>query len=264
MAHHHHQAKRPYHGSQPPITTYLFAQSPSSPSQYSISHDQQPIPQHQLPPAVQSNLLSVGMRVRKSVPEGYKTGTASSAFALCSDPPVAATRAESQAISPRTTRPRARELTPFCGILKVGGLAQQAWGIHGPAGHAREAEAVDGEEMEEEDVPFLSQGSTISDSSVEGLACRRFSGGAVGNKRGLEEEEIDLAVRHCGVAGREIAVPRRRRGEGKLRMGEGKRIPACGQENSGVLDFGDAEFLDYEGLGVGERGEEVEVEMGGV
>ncbi|KAK1763620.1 putative ribonucleotide reductase [Phialemonium atrogriseum] len=91
----------------------------------------------ELPAHVQSNLLNVGMRVRKSVPEGYKTGSSYSAFALWADadadagssPPSTAptptpTPAAGSALSSR------RELLPFCGIHKVGGLAAQpAWSL---------------------------------------------------------------------------------------------------------------------------------------
>lgn len=75
-----------------------------------------------LPATVQSNLLSVGMRVRKSVPEGYKT-SGTSAFKLWTDNtvPGAARRAPSQT----TLRATSRELLPFCGINKVGGLDSQ-------------------------------------------------------------------------------------------------------------------------------------------
>ncbi|OAQ59897.1 ribonucleotide reductase inhibitor [Pochonia chlamydosporia 170] len=74
-----------------------------------------------LPSHIQSNLLSVGMRVRKSVPEGYKT-SGTSAFKLWTDnTPMPARRPALQA----TVRASSRELLPFCGINKVGGLDSQ-------------------------------------------------------------------------------------------------------------------------------------------
>ncbi|TVY54961.1 hypothetical protein LSUE1_G009130 [Lachnellula suecica] len=133
-----HQSKRPYTGSQPSITSYF---SPSLPGSITAT-SQQP---HEPPTSVQSNLLSVGMRVRKSVPEGYKVG-AYSAFTLFSDntsPPA------SPASKGTRGRPRARELTPWCGVLKVGGLGQQQWGIYAPGQ----------QDDEEDDCPVLSQGS---------------------------------------------------------------------------------------------------------
>ena len=79
-----------------------------------------------LPSHVQANLLSVGMRVRKSVNEGYKTtvddADAYSAFALWSDAAAAATTTGARPVAVATGR---RELVPFCGIHKVGGLAVQ-------------------------------------------------------------------------------------------------------------------------------------------
>ncbi|KAK2591927.1 hypothetical protein QQS21_010369 [Conoideocrella luteorostrata] len=74
-----------------------------------------------LPSSVQANLLSVGMRVRKSVPEGYKT-SGTSAFKLWTDnTPLPTPRAHSS----NTLRASSRELLPFCGINKVGGLDSQ-------------------------------------------------------------------------------------------------------------------------------------------
>lgn len=81
-----------------------------------------------LPAPVQANLLSVGMRVRKSVPEGYKTGTYST-FALRDESGCAGNMAGGAASSEGRSRANAfsspRELLPFCGIHKVGGLETQ-------------------------------------------------------------------------------------------------------------------------------------------
>lgn len=89
-----------------------------------------------LPADTQSNLLNVGMRVRKSVPEGYKTGTYS-AMGLFKDldsnpttehvknnspPPQAASSSPTPRLPPTTSQ---RELLPFCGINKIGGLSAQ-------------------------------------------------------------------------------------------------------------------------------------------
>ncbi|CAG8971278.1 hypothetical protein HYALB_00001444 [Hymenoscyphus albidus] len=249
---HHHQAKRPYNGSQPSITSYFSAATPDNPAfSNSTSTEQRHIP----PTNVQANLLSVGMRVRKSVPEGYKTGSQYSSFALFSDPssahaPVAAT---SNAASPRTktgSRPRARELTPFCEILKIGGLAQQVEGIYHSSG--RDAE----DEEEELEFPGFksSQGSTSSSSSFEtmGYSATPFGDIGLGNKRRFEEEEEDdVVVRSMG--GRAIAVPKRKR-DGKMGA-VGVPAFAYGQENAN--DFQDADFLDYKLV-------TEEVEMSGV
>ncbi|CAG8958501.1 hypothetical protein HYFRA_00009815 [Hymenoscyphus fraxineus] len=234
---HHHPAKRPYNGSQPSITSYFSAATPDNPA---FSNSTSPEQRHLPPTNVQANLLSVGMRVRKSVPEGYKTGSQYSSFALFSDPssanaPVCAT--PNAAASPRTkmgSRPRARELTPFCGILKIGGLAQQVEGVYASSGR-------DVEDEEELGFPGFdsSQGSTSSFSSFETTA-RPFGDIGLGNKRRFEEEEEDdVVVRSMG--GRAIAVPKRKK-DGKMGA-VGVPAFAYGQENAN--DFQDAEFLDY-------------------
>jgi hypothetical protein len=105
--------------SQRQITSFFNARS-SDESATATAEAEKPF-QPVLPSTVQSNLLSVGMRVRKSVPEGYKTkGT--SAFKLWTDnSPVNTTTSATQA----PIKGASRELLPFCGINKVGGLDTQ-------------------------------------------------------------------------------------------------------------------------------------------
>lgn len=190
---------------------------------------------------MQANLLSVGMRVRKSVPEGYKTGSYS-AFTLFQDPPPVEV-ARKMAGERRVARPRARELTPFCGLNKVGGLAQQEWGIYDGG---LDTAVVKEDDDYEDDTPVLSQGSTVSNASTA-------SGGALNKRRFVLEdgdEDEDKAV--FGLGGRAIAVPRR------MNKGLEKGIRVVGQENARDFDFEDAEFLDYGLVGGGDE------EMGGV
>lgn len=87
-----------------------------------------------LPGSVQANLLSVGMRVRKSVPEGYKTGHKFGGFSLWADsaaPPTQSSPSDGSSQLPASSRLEVsatsspRELLPFCGINKIGGLATQ-------------------------------------------------------------------------------------------------------------------------------------------
>ncbi|KAI1091389.1 ribonucleotide reductase inhibitor-domain-containing protein [Rostrohypoxylon terebratum] len=117
--------------AQRQITSFFSASpSPSSPS--SSQHlDVPPSPpcinSPPLPATVQANLLSVGMRVRKSVPEGYKTGNYS-AFSLFDEhtnatPKTYSTMVEGRSRANAISTPR--ELLPFCGIHKVGGLDTQ-------------------------------------------------------------------------------------------------------------------------------------------
>ncbi|KAF2735630.1 hypothetical protein EJ04DRAFT_190058 [Polyplosphaeria fusca] len=82
-----------------------------------------------LPNTVQADLLSVGMRVRKSVPEGYKTHkpaalpSIQTTLSKSSSPDVYSVK------PPREPVPEAlqhqRELLPFCGLHKIGGYAEQ-------------------------------------------------------------------------------------------------------------------------------------------
>ncbi|KAI4188509.1 MAG: hypothetical protein L6R41_002109 [Letrouitia leprolyta] len=70
---------------------------------------------HALPTSIQASLLNVGMRIRKSVPEGYKTK-------------------RSDLVPESSKTPRLRhasstgytELVPFCGMVKTGGYDVQS------------------------------------------------------------------------------------------------------------------------------------------
>ncbi|CZT09256.1 uncharacterized protein RAG0_14068 [Rhynchosporium agropyri] len=277
-----HQAKRPYAGtrssSQSAITSYFSHASPSQetdinskPAAYCLSSQPHTSYTPALPHSIQSNLLNVGMRVRKSVPEGYKTGSYS-AFTLFADNTVPSDStysmsAMSSSPSPPAlkTRPRsgARELTPFCGILTVGGMAAQQWGTYNSSGSSGE---MDEDSTEEDDVPFLSsQGSTISSSSLQAEGA--FTPG--GNKRRFFEDEDETSNLFSSsstglspntfmdtspvVGERILAVPRRKKSAGGKGPGHiSSQVRIFGQENlhggrngNGNGDFEDAEFLDY-------------------
>lgn len=283
-----HQVKRPYAGThshsngQASITSYFSSHNNSAVSNNgsslssTYSHGGQNPSQRDststppLPAMVQSNLLSVGMRIRKSVPEGYKTGGGYSAFTLFADSSPGNNHGGLEA--PPRPQQQARntyggigytggkELTPFCGIMKVGGFAVQA--AAAPA---------------EDDVPFFSsQGSTISAASSSSLRSVEFVDVgllAPSNKRRLDEDaeddgpvwrdvasswdaELSPKTRPLGLPGaalgeRTMAMPRSRRRNGRGRV-ESKIGVArgLGQENADVdvdvgMDFGEAEFLDY-------------------
>jgi hypothetical protein len=128
--------------AQRQITSFFSKASPSSPlSDATTQTGARPdadagLGSASLPATVQANLLSVGMRVRKSVPEGYKTGKVYGGFSLWQDP-VSGAGSGSSGFSTHDSRPVfaipasavqesvPRELTPFCGIHKIGGLATQ-------------------------------------------------------------------------------------------------------------------------------------------
>lgn len=150
-----------------PRTKRQFAGAAADPAQRSItsffnsqpSADVVDSPSHQsvLPATVQANLLSVGMRVRKSVPEGYKT-VGTSAFKLWTDN----TPLPAQTTRHATTKASSRELLPFCGINSVGGLDFQ------PA-----SERDDDEVPDLDALPELTM-SQESNDSVDGNSRKRF------------------------------------------------------------------------------------------
>ncbi|ROV97152.1 hypothetical protein VPNG_08832 [Cytospora leucostoma] len=119
----------------------------------------------ELPAETQSNLLNVGMRVRKSVPEGYKTGSYG-AFNLWADN-ESVTKTSTASIPGTRASPSIsgqRELLPFCGINKIGGLSSQP---DDPFEHTTPSSSPDiflpGSVPSIDDVPSL----TSSQESVE-------------------------------------------------------------------------------------------------
>ncbi|OBT67788.1 hypothetical protein VE03_03472 [Pseudogymnoascus sp. 23342-1-I1] len=259
-----HQAKRPYAGThsqhhQSSITSYFPSPSGGVPSQPTIRNTSSP---PVLPATVQSSLLNVGMRVRKSVPEGYKTGSYSS-FALFSDqaPPPSKPQQQLQQQQKRRVKQvqggAVRELAPFCGIMKVGGLAVQA-----PQTVDEEYMDDDDEVLDEDDVPGMSsQGSTLSAYSTAATHKRRLSASSSASEddEGAQYSWADIEISPKtqapqpgqawgGAGNRAMALPRRMK-----KAGAG----VAGQENGVAgVDFEEAGFLDYAALG--------EVDMGGL
>jgi Ribonucleotide reductase inhibitor len=103
-----HTHKRQY---QPSITSFFSSENFQSQQH---SHVERPRHHHShIDHQTQSTLLSLGMRIRKAVPEGYKTHKTLPSTPLYS-------------YSSPQPRPapvvRQRELAPLCGLFKVGGL----------------------------------------------------------------------------------------------------------------------------------------------
>lgn len=105
--------------------TPVGATSPSSPA-----NTQEPAPSLRpvLPDNVQSLLINVGMRVRKSVPEGYKTHKSLPTPTISYMHPASiSTNVENE--EPMSSAPelytKPSELTPFCGLHKIGGFSSQ-------------------------------------------------------------------------------------------------------------------------------------------
>lgn len=119
-----HLAKRPF---QPSITSFFartddsdtFTSTTSITSSYNALTSSTASPA--LPSSVQASLLNVGMRVRKSVPEGYKTHKQAQFAQQSID--VYSAKAPAEPVPAEYTHPR--ELLPFCGLHKIGGFAPQ-------------------------------------------------------------------------------------------------------------------------------------------
>ena len=196
-----------------------------------------------LPATIQSSLLNVGMRVRKSVPDGYKTRQKT--FCDLSKPFGASTSKSDQT---RSTSTGFNGLLPYCGILKVGGYESQQ-----PV-------------PEEADLPPLqsdhdawafpsSQESNVSTVSNSSLIAPAYVPIATisSNKRRREdadEEDLDLEsqpvsprsrpISHTRMPNlndiRPIALPKSRRKVSQPEeIGESEMVD--------VGDFGEAEFL---------------------
>ncbi|EFW20885.1 hypothetical protein D8B26_002820 [Coccidioides posadasii str. Silveira] len=136
---------------QIPITSY-FSVSHSDPSTQSesLSHYNYAAPTSSanpaLPDKVQSSLLTVGMRVRKAVPEGYQTALKTSRLNVYMTNPVS-----------YNTNSYA-ELAPYCGGFKIGNLAVQTF----PPPAIREDHEIAFGRIDQESVPSSSQESTDS------------------------------------------------------------------------------------------------------
>ncbi|KAG6001918.1 hypothetical protein E4U43_001216 [Claviceps pusilla] len=183
--------------AQRQITSFFSSSSSSSPR--SGGHDEAPsspfgaqtqaLRPPLLPSSVQANLLSVGMRIRKSVPEGYKT-CGPSAFTLWTDNSTATTSASPAAAAATTIPPQSAprapptELVPFCGINKVGGL-----GIQPPSTFAQIPDPdsdSDSDDPSHMSYPDLVPELTLSQASVESTA----SGPEPSRKRVYSDNEL--------------------------------------------------------------------------
>lgn len=110
-----HRQKRPF---QPSITSFFGRVDRDEYEQQQATRiPSQPI----LEPSIQSALLSVGMRIRKAVPEGYKTHKTT----LFQDTTPALRNQHTTTSQSQTRAARRAELMPFCGLHKVGGHGVQ-------------------------------------------------------------------------------------------------------------------------------------------
>lgn len=193
-----------------------------------------------LPEDTQASLLSVGMRVRKSVPEGYKThktvGVEQLPFTSTAPARLAAGRREYCNVS-------GKELTPFCGLHKTGG-----WGAQAVPSSSAPAALGDEDEMPGLTVSQCSLPSTQGSFGANGEAFR-----ANGRKRTYEEEvevDLDAFFDDFGDEGEVVRVDRpiaRLKGQG--RKGDGDAVVQAALARGS--DFEDAVFLaPQEGMDV--------------
>ncbi|EMC92202.1 hypothetical protein BAUCODRAFT_38223 [Baudoinia panamericana UAMH 10762] len=167
-----HIRKRQY---QPSITSYYSADG--SRSQSSRSPLSPPLPDE-----VQSSLLSVGLRVRKSLAEGYKTqkSLAADSFPFPSTAPPPSTAPTRSDHSERT-----RELTPFCGLHKTGGWASQ------PEAYVPPSSAPPVLQRDEEHLPALTTSQLTLPSSTQSSFGSTSAPETNGTKKRTFEDEME-------------------------------------------------------------------------
>lgn len=276
--------------AQRQITSFFTKTSSSSADSGYKSPNQAALNGPILPGQVQTDLLTVGMRVRKAIPEGYKTGSAYSAFTLWAEDTPDTSHPSSTAPSCASYSSTMRELEPFCGLNKVGGLAFQ------PSYNNDTTPDLDGfDDLDAMPGLTSSQDTIASTTSTMSLTTtttrkRNFSSeedeavhdalstslpyrgafrlNSEGGGISIQDAWLDEEVSPRSLAppaglwenARVLAVPRRpKQGGSGRKEGQG----GAGQENVMVVvrgqdgnDFEEASFLDY-GLG-GEGRMEVE------
>lgn len=215
--------KRPF---QPSISSYF-----GHPARDHTLGDQTSIPSSTLTTTIQPSLLNVGMRVRKSIPEGYQTQRKAS-------------RGLPHAYSnPSPERNNVTGLVPYCGTLKIGG------GNTKPAPSKDDLPPLP---FDSDDWGFLSsQESKVSSDSTQPVVTVRL---VSSHKRRREDEDDELDLESQPVSPRSyppfshtrmpkldqlrpIALPNPRKKPllGPLEKGESEMVD--------VGDFGEAGFF---------------------
>jgi hypothetical protein len=183
-----HQHKKPF---QLPITSFFGRDTSDTVIDQadSIAPRQQQ-QQPSLAPTVQASLLSVGMRIRKAVPEGYKTHKTLLVNDEENIPPTAPYGSDLSSSRDQDSG-RQRGLQPFCGIHQVGGLGVQetSWSAY-EFGYRYQPDTADAfGSMADDGFPGSqeSNASSVSTGSVRlplGTGKRRYEEDA-------DEEEFD-------------------------------------------------------------------------
>lgn len=240
------RVKRPFAGaasdpSQRQITSFFGARSSAATSP---APDAATIRSPPLPASVESNLLSVGMRIRKSVPEGYKV-SGTSAFKLWTDnTPLPTSSRPAAPSSSAAHRAVSRELLPFCGINKVGGLDVQPEVVH----------PDDDDVPSLDNIPELTMSQENNDGSADSAANarKRFfideADDTVETFMANGDGDGEISPRTLTPGGfgnaRIMAIPRSR--AAKRTGGVSPLKETADQENMAIDgDFEEAEFLVY-------------------
>ncbi|KXL50743.1 MAG: hypothetical protein FE78DRAFT_103185 [Acidomyces sp. 'richmondensis'] len=232
-----HIRKRQY---QPSITSYL--------SRCDSAHERtRSTLSPSLPTEMQSQLLSVGMRVRKAVPEGYKThktlGSDDFTFPNTAPPISSASTRQTH------TNTNTRELMPFCGLHKIGSWAQQQNVPPSSAPATMQTDNNDCDEM----VTALSMSQPTVSSSQESLSSSSLSAGICSKKRTFEEEieeDMDICFEDIDALNQAMAHRRMARPKASLRKPSADGYLVAGS-STGDFEDADAAFLapiDVEGV----------------
>lgn len=219
-----HTRKKQY---QAPITSFFSA---------GASH-QTPAPRlaPTVPEETQAGLISVGMRIRKSVPEGYKTHKTLGVAAL----PFTSSALALKTITPQNVHTSVSPgLMPFCGLHKVGG-----WAMQPPSSAPELLESQHDED--DEYMPGLSLSQATIASTQETLQTN-IAQQMSGNKRTYEddvEDNLDAFFGHSSdIDDDNLPITNTTRPIAKVRSARKNEKPSHTRMASGV-DFEDATFL---------------------
>ncbi|KAL3469182.1 ribonucleotide reductase inhibitor-domain-containing protein [Aspergillus californicus] len=151
---------------QPPITTFFNTSSDSNPNFSPLTHNHYAAATYSPTPVVsakdQSSLLSVGMRIRKSVAEGYKTNHAKTTYI---PKPKFVAEEHKRTVIETTYSTQARfELAPFSGMAKPNEHAIQP--LPRPADSGYTHDIITTDEDDAFSLPPSSQESVSSSSDI--------------------------------------------------------------------------------------------------
>lgn len=240
---------------QPSISDYF---SPSA-ALISNTHATQPLNRVYaeaitLPEHVQANLLSVGMRIRKAVPEGYKNIDAP--IIPRSATPRLATDFTPAPSVPRPA-PRPLELAPFCGIHKTGGYLSTSYRTPSPTPPSMSMPInynEDGYFPSSSQESFASTYSIADEDSRNVVVPMPQMGNTNTRKRGMADEFDDDVEAQADCAGRDVTFDPAffdARLFGMLEAGGGVSVvperiiarPVTRRARIAVDDFDEAAFL---------------------